>query len=151
MINKENLNLLQAYNAMRIFLSLYHEKASKEDIAMLLGGLRLFKDKEDWQENPETWDSPAWQDWMDGVNKTLQDLDIKQDPKAILYDDTMAYLCMKNYLQLLYNQFPFENIQELLKIMASSMRVESDAIWQAWLQAMKHAKHETYSLDLPLY
>ena len=117
---------------------------------MLLGGLRLFKDHQDWRENPTTWDSAAWEDWMDGVNKTLKDLSITQNPKKVLYDEQIAFLCMQNYLQLFYDQFPFSDIGIILKNLKKSEHTPSDPTWQQWLQAIKHSINETYPLDTPL-
>lgn len=146
----KKLTSFQVFNSMRIYLSIYHTKTNAEDIGMLLGGLQLFKDFDDWQENPETWDPPAWEDWMDGVDKTLNDLKIKTHFKKIAYDEDIAFLCMKNYLQLLYNQFSFEDVGNLLKILNNSQSTTSDPIWQQWLQAIDHSINNTYPLDEPL-
>lgn len=48
----KTINLYQTFNAMRVFFNLYCEKNKADDIAMLLGGLHLANNTDDWQENP---------------------------------------------------------------------------------------------------
>lgn len=146
----KQLTFFQTFNAMRIFLSLYYDRTHADNIGMLLGALRLFKDSEDWRENPATWDSAAWEDWMDGVHKTMQDLGITQNPKLIIYNDEIVFLCIKNYLQLFYDQFPFPDIGIILEYLKNSKHISSDPIWQQLLQAIDHSINETYPLDTPL-
>jgi len=145
-MNKK-LTLYQTFNAMRVFLNLYCERNKADDITMLLGGLHLANNSNDWQENPRTWDPPAWEDWMDGVNKTLQDLHIQEDPKKILYDEHTAFLCMKNYLQLFYNQFSYDDIKQVLNLLQSAQQNSNNAVWNIWLLSIQHSMNETYELD----
>ena len=149
-MNQKNLSFFQTFNAMRIFLSLCYEKTHGDNVGMLLGGLRLFKDNKDWQKNPITWDSAAWEDWMDGINKTMQDLKITQNPKLIIYNDEMIFLCIKNYLQLFYDQFHFADIGIVLEDLKNTKHIPSDPTWQRLRQAIDHSINETYSLDTPL-
>jgi len=149
MTNKK-LTLLQTFNAMRVFLSLYQDKTHDEDIAILLGGLHLFQDRPDWEKNPTTWDSAAWEDWMDGVHKTLSDLQIKQSPKTYIYNEVTAFLCMKNYLELFYNQVPFTGVKNVLKVINKIDPVINNSNWKEWENAVNHAFNKTYALDQPL-
>lgn len=148
-LSKKNkkINLYQTFNAMRVFLNLYCENHQADDIAMLLGGLHLANNTEDWQENPRTWDPPAWEDWIDGVNKTLYDLNIQKNPKEILYDEWMAFMCMKNYLQLFYNQFSYSDIKNVLILVESVQQSTSNIVWNMWLQSIQHSVNNTYKLD----
>lgn len=143
----KSLTLFQAFNAMRVFLNLYFDKTKADDIAILLGGLHLSNNHYDWKENPQTWDSAAWDDWMDGVHKTLQDMKVDQDPKEFIYDEWIAFLCMKNYLQLFYDQVPFQDVNQLLKFLNEIQRVDTNVEWKQWLLAINHSIHETYELD----
>ncbi len=136
---RKNLSFFQTFNAMRIFLSLCYEKRNENNIGMLLGGLRFFKDNQDWRENPVTWD-PAW---MDGVNKTMQDLKINKNPKLITYNDEMVYFCIKNYLQLLHDQFPFSDVGVVLENLKNAKHIASDSIWQQLQNAINHFINET--------
>lgn len=141
------LTLLESFNAMRTFLNLYCEQNKADDIVMLLGGLHLANNHSDWQENPRTFDPPAWDDWMDGVHKTLQDLNIKDNPKVISYDDKASFLCMKNYLQLFYNQFSFDDIGDVLKVLDSANQEKNNFVWNQWMKSIDHVKNNTYDLD----
>ena len=150
MTNK-TLTFFQAFNAARTFLSMYLDKHKSADLAIILSSLRLFKDQDDWKENPVTWDPAAWQDWMDGVNKTLRDLNIQEDPKELIYSPWVAFLCLKNYLQLFYNEIPYDIIGEILNLLNSVKEgVTNNKIWLDWLKAINHAIYETYELDEPL-
>lgn len=147
----KTLTFFQTFNAMRIFLSMYLDKHKSADLAIVLSSLRLFKDQDDWKENPVTWDSAAWQDWMDGVHKTLYDLNIQKDPKELVYDSWTAFLCLKNYLQLFYNEIPYEILGKILDLLNSVKEGDiNNKIWLDWLSAIHHALHETYELDEPL-
>lgn len=146
------LSFIEAFNAMRFFLSLYLQSNKSADIAILLSSLRLFKDKPDWEKNPTTWDHAAWDDWVNGVNKTLKDLQIPQDYKNVLYDEWIAFLCMKNYLSLFYQEISYEDIKILLTKLNSIQNTENknNDMWNLWLQAINFSLHDTYSLDRPL-
>lgn len=142
MTSDQKLNFLQTFNAMRIFLSMYLDQKESSDLSIILSSLRLFKDSFDWRENPMTWDPAAWDDWMRGVYKTLNDLNIKKKPKDLLYDTELAFLCMKNYLQLFYEEIPYEVLSDILKCLDDRKRS-----WPIWEISVNHSINETYSLD----
>ena len=60
------LTKIQAFNAMIKFLENYYERTSSDDIGSLLGDLQFLK-------NGETFDSAAWQDWIECINEVLED------------------------------------------------------------------------------
>jgi len=124
---------------MRIYLTSYFKKTNAPDIAILLSGLKLDSSRPNWKEDLWTWDQAMFEDWMDGVNKTLQDLNIKDDPKKILYDENMAFLCLRNYLQSFYEQIPFGDIKEILKILHSIKQSPENHEWQHWLDCIHNA------------
>ena len=76
-MTKQKLTFFQTFNAMRIYLTSYFKKTNAPDIAILLSGLKLDSSRPNWKENLWTWDQAMFEDWMDGVNKTLQDLNKK--------------------------------------------------------------------------
>lgn len=143
------LNLFETFNSMRIFLRDYWNKTDDEDIALILSGMQLVKDRIDWKENPETWDPPAWSDWMNGVNQTLKDLKVNTNPKRVIFNEETAFLCMKNYLQLFYNQFPFEGVKNILIIINKINPEEMNThLWLHWLSCIKYATEKPYDLDI---
>ncbi len=150
-MKNKKLTFFQTFNAMRIFLSMYFDKHRSSDLGIILSSLRLFKDKSNWKENPTTWDPAAWEDWMDGVEKTLYDLGIQKNSKEIDYTPWVAFLCMKNYLQLFYDEISYEIIGEIL-VLLNSVKENSvnNIVWFDWLTAINHAINETYELDEPL-
>lgn len=141
------LFFLQNFNAMRIFLHLYIEKYPSVDLTVILASLHVFKDNPDWKENPLTWDPAAWDDWMNGVYKTLKDMNIQQDPKNIIYDENLSFLCMTNFLYLFYQEIPYEDVGNLLARLNDATQSTSDDIWNMWLQAVNHSIHDTFLLD----
>ena len=147
---EKKLSFFQNFNAMRIFLSMYFNQTRSADIGIILSSLRLFKDRLDWKENLSTWDPAAFQDWMNGVNKTLQDLDIKQDPRNIEYDQVTAFLCMKNFLLLFYKEIPYEDIGTILHMLNIAKYTKKNIVWSQWLLAIHHSINKTYPLDKPL-
>ena len=145
MTNHQKLNFFQTFNAMRIFLSMYLDRHKSSDLSVILSSLRLFKDNSDWKENPTTWDPAAWDDWMRGVNKTFNDFNINKKPQDLLYDVEFAFLCMKNYVQLFYEEIPYEVLGDILKFLDDRKRS-----WPDWEVAVDHSIQETYALDEPL-
>ena len=135
------LTMFQNFNAMRIYMTAYFEETKDEDIGLLLSGMKLSSNFPDWRENPQTWDAVAWDDWMNGVKKTLQDMKLSDsDPLWITYNEQMAFLCMKNYLQLFYQEVAFEGVKNILKII-NTVNVGSkiDKEWNYWLTCIQAA------------
>jgi len=131
---------------MRMYMTKHFEKTRDDDIGLLLSGMKLSNNIEDWRENPRTWDSAAWDDWMEGVNKTLCDMHITQDPKKVLYDEQMAFLCMKNYLQIFYTQITFEGVKNILKII-NATKIDSDTPeWNSWLNCIQAAIDQEHDI-----
>lgn len=58
------LTILQAYNAMRLFLERYYTQTSSDDVGALLSDLLFLEDG-------STADPAAWNDWLESVNKAL--------------------------------------------------------------------------------
>lgn len=145
---KKKLTFKQVFNAMKIFIDMYFQKNISADIATILGALRICENEQNGDENEiVTFDGAAWDDWMDGVKKTMEVLNIKEDPKKLLYDEEVGFLCMKNYLQLFNNQFHWEDIESLLNYINRAKHVYGDKVWNDWLQAIDHSINETYQLD----
>lgn len=136
--------MFQNFNAMRMYLTSYFKSTKDADIGLLLSGLKLSNAHNNWKENLETWDAAAWDDWMDGVNKTLKDLNIHKDPKHIKYNELIAFLCMKNYLQLFYNQIAFQGVGNILQIINKTTPLSNNKEWQHWLNCVDESiKQET--------
>ncbi len=143
------LTFFQTFNAMRVFFSIQYDKTQSDKLGTLCGALNLWKQRPDWQENPQTFDPTAWQDWIDAVNKTLKDLySTSKNPKDVVYDEETAFLCMKNYLQHFYDQTSWESIKMLLQNMQEASTTKNSQLWSEWLEAIDHALHETYELDV---
>lgn len=135
---------------MRIFLDMYYEQTKSEDIGGLLGGLQLCTDIPNWENNLTTWDEAAWQDWMDGIQKTMLDHKITADPKSLIYNKELAYDCMKNYLELFFMQVPFPDIGKIVWMLNNAKHINDDPVWNAWQQAINHSIDKTWPLDNPL-
>ena len=144
----KKITFIQAFNAMRIFLSMEYHRTKSENLGTLSGSLNLWTDKDDWKENPETFDPAAWDDWMTGVERTFQNLGYKEDPKNSFYDEELAFLCMKNYLQVFNEQFEWQDVAMLLSRLNNVQHVQNDFLWQEWLKAIKYSITETYALDV---
>jgi hypothetical protein len=87
---------------------------------------------------------------MNGVNKTLHDLNVKEDPKKILYDSWISFMCMKNFLLLFYQEIPYEDIDKILQMLNSAKQTSNNPIWNQWILATNYSINETYPLDQPL-
>lgn len=140
------ISFFQTFNAMRIYLTSYVKKTNAQDIAILLSGLKLDSSRPNWKEDLWTWDQAMFEDWMDGVHKTLHDLNIKDDPKKVLYNENMAFLCLRNYLQLFYEQIPFDDVKEILKILYSIKQSPEDPGWQHWLACINAAIEQEFTI-----
>jgi len=144
----KTLTFFQTFNAMRIFLSMQYDKDQSDHIGTICGALNLWKKNFDWKENPDTFDPTAWQDWMKAVHKALQNLNIHQEPTKIMFNDEIAFLCLQNYIQIFYDQTPWEDIGALLNKVKQAQHSNPDPVWQEWLQAIDHSINETYELDI---
>ncbi len=60
----KRVTILQAFEAMKVFLEGYYERTQSDDIGSLLGDL-------DFLEDGITADPAAWGDWMGSVRKIL--------------------------------------------------------------------------------
>jgi len=109
----KHFSFIQTFNAMRIFFSMRYERTQLDQLGTLCGDYNLWKDKPDWKENPDTFDPAAWRDWVKSVLKTLQELGINKDPKTIIFNEEIAFLCMQNCLQAFYDHTPWEDILAL--------------------------------------
>ncbi|MBP9764965.1 hypothetical protein KBD08_01380 [Candidatus Babeliales bacterium] len=135
------LSWYQNFNATRTYMNEYFLSTQDKDIGLLLTDLMLSTHHTDWKVNLQTWDPPAWQDWMAGVNKTLQDFNIdSQDPLTLLYSPEMAFWCMKNYLNIFYEEITFEGVRNILQIINSvDIGNKQDKSWLFWLDCMQAA------------
>jgi hypothetical protein len=133
------LTMFQNFNAMRFYMTVYFETTKDEDIGLLLSGFMLSTKHLNWKENILTWDAAAWEDWMAGVNKTLKDMNLLgQDPMKIKYDERMSFLCMKNYLNIFYEEIKFEGVNNILKIInAIDIGNLKDKEWIHWLDCIQ--------------
>ena len=147
-MTKCKLELFDAFNTMRVFLDMRYEKTHSDKLGTLCGALNLWKNSTDWKENPQTFDPRAWQDWLNAVEKTLQELGRKEDPKNFIYDEETAFLCMKNYIQNFYDQTPWKDIKNILEEIQNTKYSENDSTWQEWLEAINHVLYDTYELDV---
>lgn len=59
-----NLNEEEAFEAMSDFLEKYYQRTNSDDIACVLSDIAFLGKK-------ETADPAAWHDWIDSVNKVL--------------------------------------------------------------------------------
>ena len=74
---KNTLTDLQAFYAMRLFLEMYYEQTKSNDVGSLLGDLQFF------EKEKETADPAAWADWIECVNKVLNEKDKKFEPDRL--------------------------------------------------------------------
>ncbi len=63
------LTVLQAFNAMKLFLEKYYEQTSSDDVGSLLGDLQFLSDG-------KTVDPSAWEDWFACVHNATNEKDI---------------------------------------------------------------------------
>lgn len=63
---EEKITPLEAYKAMIIFLDEYHYRFGQDSVASVLGSIHLI------DEN-RTADPAAWEDWLEAVNKVVQE------------------------------------------------------------------------------
>lgn len=144
----KKLNLLQTFQAMRIFLELEYDKTQFDDIATMLTALILCKNKQDWQSNPQTFDGAGWIDWMHSVQEVLKKNSIFDDADHVTFTTELAFECMVSYLSYFHLRFSgYEEIAVLLNQVYHAKHQDIDPTWQQWLQAIDHAINDTYPLD----
>lgn len=143
----DRLTFFQVFNAMRQYLTSYLDIQENGDISILLSGLKLDTSRKNWKENLWTWDQAALEDWMSGVEKTLKDLHIKDDPKNVTYNEWTAFLCMKNYLQIFYEEVPFKDVAMLLKKINIVKQEAYNKEWNHWLACVSYVVENEDKID----
>lgn len=160
----KRLNLLQTFNAMRIFLELEYDKTQFDDIATMLTALILCKNQPDWQSNPQvdlmkfnpTFDEAGWIDWMHSVQEVLKKNNILDDAYHVTFTTELAFEFMVAYVAYFHVRFSgydetglieLSQIGVLLNQVYKVKQQDTDPIWQLWLQAVDHAINDSYPLD----
>lgn len=133
-----DLTFFQVFNAMRQYLTSYLDMQQNGDISILLSSLKLDTSIKNWKKDLSTWDQAAFEDWMNGVEKTLKDLSIKDDPKNIKYNEWAAFLCMKNYLQIFYEEIPFRDVAMLIEKINTIKQGVHSKEWGHWLSCINY-------------
>lgn len=84
MNNENKLTILQAFNAMRIFLEHHYEQTQSRDFAVLLSGLLFLEDG-------ITSDPAAWNEWEKCFNQALEEGEKKKLKILYLYPEHFAH------------------------------------------------------------
>lgn len=142
-----HLNLLQTFNAMRIFLDIYFEQHESADIATILGSLQLCMPYNNNPLQAPTIDRAAWHDWINAVKKTLiaEGVNLTSQTR---FNTQQAYTCMLNYLELFYKKYHFEDVKSLLILIHKMQYTLNDTLWQQWLLSINHAINDSYPLEV---
>lgn len=74
---ENKLTDLQAFYAMRLFLEKYYEQTNSDDVGSLLSELQFF------EKEKETADPAAWEEWIECVNKVLNEKGKKFEPDKL--------------------------------------------------------------------
>lgn len=142
------LTFVQTFYSVRTFLSLYYERTKLDKMGVLMSALSLWNYGPGWKENPVTFGEIAWAEWIEGVKLAMKEAGINSDYEKLIYDEELAFLCLKSYLQSIFDEYEWEDIKEVLDQLNNAKHVESDFVWQEWLQSIKHVKNGTYELDV---
>lgn len=142
------LTFLEVFNVMRTFFNIKYDETECEDLNIIVSSFRLWFDEFNEKGDPSTRDPAAWEDWIDAIEKTMKDMNITKDYRKLIYDEELAFLCVKNYLFLFFSMFHYEGVGRILKKVEESKHVDSDPIWNDWLRAINHVKNGTYELDI---
>ena len=68
---------LQAFYAMRLFLTKYYEETQSDDVGSLLSELQFFK------EEKQTADPAAWAEWIECINQLLTEKNKTFEPDKL--------------------------------------------------------------------
>lgn len=142
------LTFMQVFNSFRLFLETYYEKTNLEDFNIIIGSMRSWESIFGGVDDCPTVDPAAWKDWMRGVEKTMKALKIAKDPKELVYDEQLAFLCLKNYLECFTNIFSWKDVLDLLDQVKKTEYSESDPLWQEWIKSINHIVYGTKELDV---
>lgn len=120
MINK--ITSMQAFRTMICFLDDYYNKTLSDDLGSLLGDIQLFED------GSGTWDSAAWNDWLDALKKQ----------ESVTLVDGFKGAC--NFLRAYYirTSSSSRDIKSLLDAMTISEHEGflSSSIWHTWRECV---------------
>lgn len=145
------LNLAQVFVATKSFLGIKFFKSFSDGIDIIHGGFVINKCKENWQQEPETWDPSVWIDWMQASNEILSPK--ITDPAVTLVSPLQGYKIMKRYIHNFAYEFKFKDLIELfqqLDIDQNSDFQESQ-IWKEWLLCVDATIENRLTLDGSLF
>ena len=74
---ENKLTDLQAFYAMRLFLEKYYQETDSDDVGSLLSELQFF------EKEKETADPAAWGEWIDCINKVLNEKGKEFEPDKL--------------------------------------------------------------------
>lgn len=127
--------ILQTYQATIAFLDTWYFRYYSNDLGSLLGDTRLFKDSDNWQDNPQTVDPIMWHNWKLAVDETKNKSPYTSDS----LDSQEAFTALKQFLWLYTNSIQSQELnlvyQELQTIKTTS------AIWNIWLLCLLKAQN----------
>ena len=112
---------LHAYNAMSIFLKLYNELISSQDIKSMLHNMAYLK-------NEKTVDERAWKLWIESAQK------IESEKNSLTYFQVFDAMIL--FLQTYAPHA--ESLQELLRYLHTIQQDENDDHWRAWLMCIDY-------------
>ena len=135
----KNLSFFQIFNAMRQYLTSYLDIQENGDISVLLSALKLDTSRDDWRVKLWTWDEAIFDDWMRGVNKVLKDFGIDDSPQSVKYNEEMAFLCMKSFLNFFYDEVSYQDIAMVLKKINLANNKNQSSEWRHWLSCIEYA------------
>lgn len=145
-MNKK-LNLVQVIVVAKAFLGKIYFDHYSDDLGIMHGGFAINKCKDNWQQEPETWDASVWIDWMKAASAVLgiESIDVKQTFVSPL----RGYQVVKMYLHNFAYAYEFQELITLFHQLDIDQRsdFQTSQVWKEWLLCVDATLENRLTLD----
>lgn len=144
---KKELNLAQVFVATKAFLGKVYFDHYSDDLGIMHGGFAINKCKDNWQQEPETWDASVWIAWMKAANAVLG---VKNINVALqLVSPLQGYQIMKMYLHDFAYTYEFQELITLFDQLNIDQRSDfhTSQAWKEWMLCVDATLENRLTLD----
>lgn len=144
---KKELNLAQIFVATKAFFGKIYFDHYSDELGIMHGGFAINKCKDDWQQEPETWDPSVWIDWMKAASAVLGVENI--NVALQLVSSLQGYQIMKTYLHNFAYAYEFQELITLFQQLDIDQKsdFQESQTWKEWMLCVNATLENRLTLD----
>ena len=138
------INLIQAFSSMQCFLSFYYFNYYSDDLGS------IFKNIENWENNPQTCDPSAWNDWVKSTQETLSfPVDKSTDFNKLLITEDQAFNIMIHFINHYKTSMHSSELESICSTLQNtSQKLTCLQAYRAMLRCFDNIYFQTYDDDV---